>query len=191
MELQLYNNDQIQQIKQLGRIPTDLLPNKKEQTYSIMQILPLEYYRSLCPKMYTDVFDSILPSLALCKRELGLIGARAVLFIIISHEANQYNTGQNMDENQMATLVDDVLDLFYFLKIDDLKLCFDNARIGRYGQVFRLDGSVVLSWLEKYKNERLNQADEVSYQQHNSTKGDKVIMQFENAQEVYEHFKQK
>jgi len=44
---------------------------------------------------------------------------------------------------------------FYWLKPEDFKLCFNNAKTGKYGQLYnRLDGSVIFEWLNNYQNER-------------------------------------
>ena len=102
--------------------------------------------------------------------------------------ANQYNTGQNMDEYQIADLADDILDIYYWLKVDDLKLCFKFAKIGRYGKVFRVDGPTVLSWIEQYTNERLNSADLSSSSEHASTKTESRV---ENVEQVYKEFERR
>lgn len=114
--------------------------------------------------------------------------AKAILVMILTDTALFFNTGQNMNQDQIAQLTEIILEDYYYLKIDDLKLCFKNAMKGRYGQVFRIDGPVILSWLEKYQEERFNEADNVSYKQHLSTKGEQnsqtlteMITRIENA----------
>lgn len=120
------------------------------------------------------VLETPTPSLAICRRELGEMHARAILVMILTDTALFFNTGQNMNQDQIAQLTELILDDYYYLKIDDLKLCFKNAMKGRYGQVFRMDGSVILSWLEKYTEERFTEADNMSYKEHLSTKGEKT-----------------
>ena len=81
--------------------------------------------------------------------------------IIIRDLVKSFNLGQTMDDEQVADL------------IEDFRLCFNNAKNGRYDKgIFRLDASVVLSWLDKYTTDRLNAADEGSYNSHLSTKGE-------------------
>jgi len=191
METAIYNPHQISEIQTTGRIPEDLLPKTKEQTYSVLAKWPKEYFRSIVPANYNEVFNSILPSVASCRKEMGLMPIRAILVIILTDMAKQYNTGQNMDDNQTANLADDILEMFYWLKIDDFKLCFNNAKRGRYGNIFRVDGPLVLSWLDQYTTDRLHAADETSYQEHQSTKGDKALFNFNSEIDVYEHFKKK
>lgn len=90
-----------------------------------------------------------------------------------------------MDQEQLADLVNDIIDEFYFMKIDDFKLCFNLGKRERYGKVFRLDASVILTWLDKYVTDRLNEADELSYNSHSSAKQETTIAGFEG---VYKKF---
>lgn len=143
-----------------------------EKSLKILETSPKEFYRALPAVEIREILDSPVPSLAICKRELGEMHARAILVMIITDTALFFNTGQNMNQDQIAQLTDMILQDYYYLKIDDLKLCFKNAMKGRYGQVYRIDGPVILSWLEKYKQERLIEADNMSYQNHLSTKGE-------------------
>jgi hypothetical protein len=134
------------------------------------------------------VFSSTLPSIASCKKEFGVTKARAILVVILVDLANQYNTGQNMDEFQVADLADDIIEIYYWLKIDDLKLCFKFAKVGRFGVVYRIDGPTVLGWLETYSNHRLHSAEELSYTQHASTKNE---IRVENVEQVYKEFEKR
>lgn len=71
-----------------------------------------------------------------------------------------------MNANQIMNTAEIILDSYGYLKIDDFKLCFNWAKRGIYGQVYRMDGNVILSWIESYINDRINKADEVSYAEH-------------------------
>lgn len=120
--------------------------------------------------------------------ELGEMPTKAILAMILTNTALFFNTGQNMNQDQIVQLTEIVLEDYYYMKINDLKLCFKNAMKGKYGQVFRIDGAVILSWLEKYQEERFNEADNASYKQHLSTKGEQnsqtlteMITRIENA----------
>lgn len=91
--------------------------------------------------------------------------------IIIRDLVKSFNLGQTMDDEQVADLINDIIDQYYWLNLDDFRLCFNNAKNGRYDKgIFRLDSSVVLSWLNKYTTDRLNAADEASYNEHLSSK---------------------
>jgi hypothetical protein len=119
---------------------------------------------------------SITPSLATCRKEFGekgLIKTQAIMSIVIGDLIKSFNLGQTMDDEQVADLINDIIDQYYWLNLEDFRLCFNNAKNGRYDKgIFRLDASVVLSWLDKYTTDRLNAADEGSYNSHLSTKGE-------------------
>lgn len=126
---------------------------------------------------------SVTPSLATCRKEFGdngLIKTQAVMTIVIRDLVKSFNLGQTMDDEQVADLINDIIDQYYWLNIEDFRLCFNNAKSGRYDKgIFRLDASVVLSWLNKYTSDRLNAADESSYNAHLSTKDESHIAYFE------------
>lgn len=119
-----------------------------------------------------EVIESHVPSLAICRRQLGEMTAKAIVAMILTDTALMFNTGQNMNQDQIVNLTEIILEDYYYMKLDDLKLCFKNAMKGKYGQTYRMDASVILGWLEKYTEERLNEADNVSYENHTSTKGE-------------------
>jgi hypothetical protein len=133
-----------------------------------------------------DVFSPIYPSIVIIKKTIGIMSARAIIVQIITDVALFFNTGQNMNQDQVADLTEFILSDYYYLNIADLKLCFNNGKKGRYGKVFRVDGSIILEWLEKYTNDRLNAADEESYKEHQSTTGDRKLSGLENLYKKFE-----
>jgi hypothetical protein len=81
------------------------------------------------------------------------------------------NVGKTMNDVQVARAVDLILNEYYFLKPEDFKLCFNNVLTGKYGQVYdRIDTQVLCGWLNRYVSDRLDIADEESYQEHNMIK---------------------
>ena len=77
-----------------------------------------------------------------------------------------------MNANQILATSELIISSYAWLNIDDLKLCFNQAKRGIYGQPYRIDGNIILSWLEQYTTDRINAADEISYAQHASIKAD-------------------
>lgn len=133
---------------------------------------------------------SLTPSLATCRKEFGANGhlkTQAVMTIIIRDLVKSFNLGQTMDDEQVADLINDIIDQYYWLNLEDFRFCFNNAKNGRYDKaIFRLDSSIVLSWLNKYTTDRLNAADEGSYNEHCSAQGDVNYPDFEK---YYNKFK--
>lgn len=135
------------------------------------------------------------PSIAMCRKEFGengLMKTQAVLTIVVNDLVKSFNLGQTMDQEQVADLINDIIDQYYFLNLEDFRLCFNNAKNGRYDKaIFRLDASIILSWLDRYVTDRYNAGEESSYIEHQSTKGDKSLIHFADEKQVYEHFKNK
>lgn len=64
---------------------------------------------------------------------------------------------------QMAQTADLIIDEYFFLKPDDFKLCFSNAKKGIYGKVYdRIDGQVIFEWLNAYNRDRALEAESLS-----------------------------
>lgn len=107
---------------------------------------------------------------------------------IITDLALSFNVGANMNQDQVAETVDDIIQDYYYLKLDDLKLCFKHGKRERYGKIYRLDESVILSWLDKYVEERFSSAEQSSYTQHASTKNETRV---ESLDQVYKEFEKR
>jgi hypothetical protein len=128
-----------------------------------LQRWPNQYYSSLKPAKIADVFNSPVCSLGTFKREAGENKARSVMVIILTDLVDFFNVSNTININQIASTTDLILDNYGWLKIDDFKLCFTQAKRGIYGAVYRIDGNIILSWIETYINDRINTADNISY----------------------------
>ncbi len=128
-------------------------------------------YKAIKVRNENDVFKSKNKSLILMTPEIGEIGVRALLSYAISDLVDFFNLGKTMTADQIAQTVELIIEEFGILKIDDFKLCFSRAKKGYYGQVYdRLDGQIILLWLNTYTENRLNIAEEQSYRNHLETK---------------------
>lgn len=47
-----------------------------------------------------------------------------------------------------------ILKKFYYLSIAEIRFAFDAGMMGEYGEVKKMDGTVLLFWLEKYDQDR-------------------------------------
>ena len=191
MELVHYQQELQKAAQDKTKLSDQLIPATQEQALKALEICPLQYYKAIYPKTFDEIFISPAPSIAKCKKELGETKTRAAIILMIADAALQFNTGQNMNIDQVGELATDIMEIYYWLKIDDLKMCFKNAMRGRYGETYRIDGSIIMTWIDKYCNDRLNAADETSYREHQSSKSDKNLVSFLDEKQVYEHFKKK
>ena len=113
------------------------------------------------------MFDSSEPQLSVVRQRFGQAGARAVVVYLLTEALEFFNVRETMNDAQVAITVDLILEEYPHLKTDDLKLCFRRAMKLRYGELYnRIDGQVVLGWLQKYHRERCAEADYIGYNEH-------------------------
>lgn len=108
-----------------------------------------------------------MPALVTVAMEFGENQARAIVVILLSEVVDFFNASNTMNDSQVAITTDLIIEEYPYFKIDDLKLAFRNAMKGRYGEIYnRLDGSVIMGWLNQYNCERCAKADVISYNEH-------------------------
>lgn len=124
-------------------------------------------YKAISVKNEIDVFNSNTKALCLMKPEIGEVGLKALVSYAVADLVKFFNVGKTMTPEQIAQTAEFIIEDFYMLKIEDIKLCFNRAKKGEYGQLYdRLDGQIILSWISKYFNNRLNIAEAISQSEH-------------------------
>ena len=144
-----------------------ILQAAEKKQLAVLQTSPKQYLQALRPKSVDDVFASSEPALGMIAKELGENQARAVVVILLSEIVDFFNSSNTMNDSQVATTTDLIIEEYPYFKIDDLKLAFRNGIKGKYGEIYnRLDGSVIMGWLKQYNRERCAKADIISYNEH-------------------------
>jgi hypothetical protein len=106
-------------------------------------------------------FELNTPQLSILKKDAGENVLRAFLVEALSDLIMFFNVGKTVNPHQLVQVVELITDNYYYLRPSELKYCFNQAKIGRYGKLYdRIDGSIIFEWIEKYLLER----DEVIYQ---------------------------
>lgn len=171
----------------LPAIPPGMMPQTREQSLIILKTLPKQYYAALSPRTIEDALHSVTPPISLFKKEYGEQSLQAILVIILVDLIDFFNIGKTMGQEQLVQTIRLIMMDFYYLNIDDFKLCFDNAKRGRYGKIYdRIDGNIIYGWVESYATERLNvaypegnnQPDIASKNERSSNKVDKKFESF-------------
>ncbi len=101
------------------------------------------------------------PTIAKIKNGASETDARALISLAICEVCDFFNVGKNMNDTQIAMTVDLIIESFWYLKLEEIKYCFRRAM--RTEKVFdRLDGNIILGWLEAYDKERTEEAMRLS-----------------------------
>lgn len=110
------------------------------------------------------------------QQKKGLDVSRSVIILPVHEVVNFFNVGKTMNAEQVAITVDLIIETYGYMKIEDLKLCFRNAMLGKYGKQYdRLDGAIILEWLRTYDNDRANAAADISTSEANVHKSNASV----------------
>ena len=157
---------------------TGILPATIDQSVIALQKWPLQYYAALKPKTLEDALISKTPTLATFQKRTSEIHVMAVMTLLVNDLINFFAVSKTIGDTQLADTVKMLVEDFYYLNIEDFKLCFSNAKKGRYGKVYdRVDGSMIYEWVDTYARGRMSVAMELddkrkegSYGERHSTK---------------------
>src|SRR5688572_22713726 len=64
------------------------------------------------------------------------------------------NVSGNLTDFQVETIAKYLVDTYPNETIADFKICFTGGAMGKYGQIFRLDGIVITEWMRQYLEEK-------------------------------------
>jgi hypothetical protein len=125
-----------------------------------------------------DALQSDGSALSVLKKQEGEVVAKAILVKILSNLISFFNVGKSMNDAQVAQTVELILDDYYYLKLEDFKVCFDGMKKGKYlggtnGKLFdRLDGQIILQGIAEYAEERSTEGARINEEKHKQTKTD-------------------
>lgn len=114
--------------------------------------------------------DSKLPSIALMQKKYGNTKVMETVAEMVVGTIEFFNVPKlSAMQVKMTTkfICGKGEDEYDYLNFADINLCFENAMRGKYGQLYnRIDGQIILMWLDKYAWERATLIEEKSYQKH-------------------------
>lgn len=131
-------------------------------------IIPLEAEIELC-EAYLKRFPMV-PTMAVLaaedypKLEVGIK--------ILINDLRYFFAIDNMiSDNGINALAPMLIYEFTGLSIEDIAICFTQAKKGYYGEIYnRLDGQIIMKWLRSYNTEKIERLKEKSYALHRQSK---------------------
>lgn len=105
--------------------------------------------------------DSMLPSISVLKKSIDSDTIQAYIEAWIVNLVKFLNLGKSMNEDQIFETASMIILEYYMLNLADINNIFRNAKMGKYGIFYdRIDGMIILSFFEKYCQERAQNASE-------------------------------
>lgn len=166
-----------------GRIPQVIMPKTKEESIILLAQYPKQYYNTIKPLSIKECVLSPVCTLGAFNRattneNTGNMTVSALVVAMLTDLVSFFNVGKTMSEVQLAQTAEIIIDTYGYLKIDDFKFCFSSAKKGLYGVVYdRLDGNVIISWIEQYLSDRISVSDNLNYSDHVSMKANEKSSQ--------------
>lgn len=152
---------QVTTIPQRKLSPIELLLEAKSRGISehhakSFEISLLQSYQELPVRRVEDIVAlPVKNTIGLVKREFGQTHLRALLTLIINDLLDFLNVGKTMGGQQIAQTIMMIEQEYYYLTLEDFKICFDTGKRGDYGQLYdRIDGQIILDWLARYAEDR-------------------------------------
>lgn len=109
-----------------------------------------DYERSLTMQ---KIITSAIP-MAELRRVVGSRQVAIALDVQLTRLVGNLNLKWSLNDGQIKTIVEDLLDKYPNESLEDFILCFKKARQGEFGELIRLDGPIIFSWMDIYLDEK-------------------------------------
>lgn len=91
-----------------------------------------------------------------------------------------------MGQSQLVSTIQLVIEDFYYLNIEDFKLCFNKAKRGVYGKIYdRVDGNIIYGWIAQYAQERACFCESLDDRLKQSDTSERVSTRGDNEDKMY------
>lgn len=118
-------------------------------------------------KTIEQCINSDSKPLAAIRRDIGEDKLLSAINLLLVDFAAFYSVGRQMGVEQIKETARLIVKNYYYLKVDDLNLFFDQMKSGEFGQTYdRIDGNVILANLKVYSEKRMALAEELNIKRH-------------------------
>lgn len=108
----------------------------------------------------------ISPALSELKKNKGEQIAIGVLVSLMDECQQYFNLQQPMKPQQLMLTAELIIEKYYYLRVEELRICFRMAMMGEFGTVYnRIDGQIFFEWILKFLPTRQNVTDQMKQQQ--------------------------
>jgi hypothetical protein len=89
------------------------------------------------------------------KTDKGQQAAINVMVAMMDSCQQYFNLQQPMNAQQLSLTAELILEDYYYLRVEELQICFRMAMKGEFGPLYnRIDGQVFFEWIKKYMTKR-------------------------------------
>lgn len=127
-------------------------------------------------KTQSQAIASGFPSVGKLKATHGDTVVKALLVDMLADFIEFINVGKTFSGLQIAQTVAMIQQYFPHFNLGDLKLFFERMKLGHYGSFYdRMDGQIVLSKMEQYNQDRMNEYQLLNDGTHNNIRREEKL----------------
>jgi len=103
------------------------------------------------------------PTFAELRKNKSQQATIAVMVAMMDSCQQYFNLQQPMNAQQLALTAELMLEDYYYLRVDELQVCFRMAMKGEFGPVYnRIDGQVFFEWIKKFMGKRQSVSERIN-----------------------------
>lgn len=126
------------------------------------------------------------PSIALARRTYGDQPIMEMLVQMISNVNDFFNVSRPMNAVQIMETAKLIAKVYYYLKFEEIKFVFENAKTGKWGKIYeRLDGSVIMDWFQFYDNDRTIEIEIKRQSDLKAKQKDETVINYDELKKMY------
>ena len=116
-------------------------------------------------KLHEILVAKTSPTFAELRKNKSQQATIAVMVAMMDSCQQYFNLQQPMNAQQLALTAELMLEDYYYLRVDELQVCFRMAMKGEFGPVYnRIDGQVFFEWLKKFMGKRQSVSERINHE---------------------------
>jgi hypothetical protein len=106
-------------------------------------------------KLHEILATKTSPTLAEIRKDKSQQATVNIMVAMMDACQQYFNLQQPMNAQQLALTAELILEDYYYLRVDELQVCFRMAMKGEFGPLYnRIDGQVFFEWIKKFMSKR-------------------------------------
>ena len=106
-------------------------------------------------KLHEILASKTSPTLAEIRKDKSQQATVNIMVAMMDACQQYFNLQQPMHAAQLALTAELILEDYYYLRVDELQVCFRMAMKGEFGPLYnRIDGQVFFEWIKKFMSKR-------------------------------------
>lgn len=113
--------------------------------------------------MATLVRNKEIKNIAQVRKEIGEQATKAAVAVMVDDLQKSIQLTQAMTPFQIDVAAEIICKEYYYIKLEEIRLCFVNAISGKYGKIYnRIDAAVICEWLSAYVSKRASVSERLN-----------------------------